>query len=115
MDKYLTEQKREEPTKYKTELCSNFIETGGCRYGNKCRYAHGHWELNLVGRSRKYKSRLCKYYHNYGFCSYGTRCNFIHKPCDKNVGRALSQDLGCVNLVFKGMYIFNVLRGCKNF
>ena len=31
--------------KYKTELCKNWIENGGCRYGKKCQFAHGKEEL----------------------------------------------------------------------
>lgn len=27
--------------KYKTELCSNFMKTGRCRFGESCIYAHG--------------------------------------------------------------------------
>ncbi len=32
-------------TKYKTEMCKNWIEIGVCRYGNKCQFAHGDFEL----------------------------------------------------------------------
>lgn len=28
-------------TKFKTEMCKNWIEQGFCRYGNKCQFAHG--------------------------------------------------------------------------
>lgn len=30
------EPKKESATKYKTELCKNWIENGSCRYGKKC-------------------------------------------------------------------------------
>lgn len=32
-------------TKFKTEMCKNWSETGRCNYGNKCRFAHGKDEL----------------------------------------------------------------------
>ena len=32
-------------TKYKTELCKNWIEVGYCRYKNKCKFAHGQDEI----------------------------------------------------------------------
>lgn len=28
-------------TKFKTEMCKNWIEQGYCRYGTKCQFAHG--------------------------------------------------------------------------
>lgn len=31
--------------KVKVELCKNYISTGGCPYGIKCRFAHGVKEL----------------------------------------------------------------------
>jgi Zinc finger domain len=49
-------------TKYKTEMCKNWIEVGVCRYGNKCQFAHG--DLELLGKAppvnnMKYKSKTC--------------------------------------------------------
>jgi hypothetical protein len=38
---------------YKTELCRKWIETGKCKYGKKCQYAHGHNELRNVVRHQK--------------------------------------------------------------
>jgi len=35
-------------SKMKTELCRTFKETGHCRYGNKCHFAHGPQELRKV-------------------------------------------------------------------
>lgn len=34
-------------TKYKTELCKNWIEVGYCRYKSLCMFAHGHSEVVL--------------------------------------------------------------------
>lgn len=66
--------------KYKTELCKNWIEVGFCRYGNKCQYAHGNYEL--VGKQQpsnaKYKSKTCNTFNEKLYCPYGQRCLFRH-------------------------------------
>jgi len=41
---------------YKTELCRSWEETGHCRYGSKCQFAHGADELRAVQRHPKYKT-----------------------------------------------------------
>uniref|UniRef100_A0A8C5YBZ8 mRNA decay activator protein ZFP36 n=1 Tax=Microcebus murinus TaxID=30608 RepID=A0A8C5YBZ8_MICMU len=66
------------PTRYKTELCRPFEESGMCKYGEKCQFAHGFHELRSVTRHRKYKTELCRTFHTIGFCPYGPRCHFIH-------------------------------------
>ena len=38
---------------YKTKLCHNYMETGKCKYGRVCQFAHGRKEL------RKYSSCVC--------------------------------------------------------
>lgn len=63
---------------YKTELCRSFEETGSCRYGSKCQFAHGKDELRPVARHPKYKTEVCRTFTNHGTCPYGTRCRFIH-------------------------------------
>eukprot|EP01103_Thecamoeba_quadrilineata_P004941 TRINITY_DN14806_c0_g1_i1.p1 TRINITY_DN14806_c0_g1~~TRINITY_DN14806_c0_g1_i1.p1 ORF type:complete len:366 (+),score=50.39 TRINITY_DN14806_c0_g1_i1:55-1152(+) len=63
---------------YKTELCRSFEETGACRYGLKCQFAHGRPELRPVSRHPKYKTEVCKTFHTIGTCPYGKRCRFIH-------------------------------------
>lgn len=63
---------------YKTELCRNWRETGLCRYGNKCQFAHGGDELRGVLRHPKYKTEICRQYHTTGTCTYGKRCRFVH-------------------------------------
>ncbi|OQR82050.1 hypothetical protein THRCLA_11176 [Thraustotheca clavata] len=65
-------------TLYKTELCKHFTETGTCRYGTKCQFAHGEDELRGVLRHPKYKTTKCKAYLATGKCMYGGRCRFIH-------------------------------------
>ena len=67
-------------TKFKTELCKNWIETRICRYGSKCQFAHGYHELaKKDSEELKFKNRVCKSFHNRGYCTYGTRCLFKHE------------------------------------
>jgi len=63
---------------YKTELCRSFTETGSCRYGHKCQFAHGEHELRAILRHPKYKTEFCKRFAATGLCPYGSRCRFIH-------------------------------------
>ncbi|KAK9816485.1 hypothetical protein WJX72_000874 [[Myrmecia] bisecta] len=67
---------------YKTELCRSWEETGSCRYGGKCQFAHGPHELRPVQRHPKYKTEVCRTFANTGTCPYGTRCRFIHRSKD---------------------------------
>jgi len=64
---------------YKTELCLSWAETGACRYGGKCQFAHGKQELRPVLRHPKYKTEVCKTFSNTGHCPYGKRCRFVHQ------------------------------------
>jgi len=73
-----TESTETKQNLYKTELCKNFVETGQCRYGTKCQFAHGDEELRGVTRHPKYKTEICKQYHTGGTCAYGNRCRFVH-------------------------------------
>lgn len=34
-----------ESSKFKTEMCKNWMEYGKCNYGRKCQFAHGKNEL----------------------------------------------------------------------
>jgi hypothetical protein len=70
---------------YKTELCRSFEETGTCRYGSKCQFAHGYPELRPAPRHPKYKTEICKTFHSVGTCPYGTRCRFIHTSPSDNI------------------------------
>jgi len=64
--------------RYKTELCKSYTETGICRYGTKCQFAHGKEEVRPILRHPKYKTEICKTFHSTGTCPYGIRCRFIH-------------------------------------
>lgn len=72
------EQVKSLASRYKTELCRSFEETGFCKYGEKCQFAHGTNEMKCLPRHPKYKSELCRTFHTSGFCPYGMRCHFIH-------------------------------------
>ena len=50
-------------TRYKTELCRPFTETGKCKYGDKCQFSHGMKELRNVMRHPKYKTEYCRTFH----------------------------------------------------
>jgi butyrate response factor 1 len=75
-------EEKVDKTKYKTEMCKNWIEVGLCRYGNKCQFAHGGKEL--LGKAPpvnniKYKSKTCSTFNEHLFCPYGQRCLFKHE------------------------------------
>lgn len=65
-------------SRYKTELCRPFKETGECKYGEKCQFAHGENELRTVQRHPKYKTEYCRTFYGVGLCPYGSRCHFLH-------------------------------------
>ena len=71
-------------TRYKTELCRPYAESGTCKYGDKCQFAHGPDELRPLVRHPKYKTELCRTFHAIGFCPYGPRCHFVHSPDEKH-------------------------------
>jgi hypothetical protein len=68
-------------TKYKTELCRKYENTGYCPYGKKCKFAHGKEELNekFLNNKRRYKSKKCNSFHSTMQCPYGSRCLFAHE------------------------------------
>lgn len=65
-------------SKYKTELCKEFQIHNYCKYGMKCKFAHGSNELVQKHYNAKFKSKLCKTFYTQGYCTYGLRCQFIH-------------------------------------
>ena len=64
--------------KFKTEMCRNFAQTGVCRYGDKCQFAHGLQDLRARRLPSQYKTRICRTFSQTGGCPYGTKCRFIH-------------------------------------
>ncbi|XP_078097769.1 mRNA decay activator protein ZFP36L1-like [Mustelus asterias] len=86
------QQQQQPPSpRYKTELCRPFQESGLCRYGDKCQFAHGHGELRILSRHPKYKTELCRTFHSCGICPYGSRCHFIHLPDGERASRTPPQ------------------------
>ncbi|XP_056139572.1 mRNA decay activator protein ZFP36-like [Lampris incognitus] len=79
--------------RYKTELCRGYQESGSCKYGSKCQFAHGEAELRGLYRHPKYKTEPCRTFYNFGYCPYGTRCHFIHeeKPSGSQVAKFQKQ------------------------
>ncbi|CAF1329876.1 unnamed protein product [Rotaria sordida] len=71
--------------RYKTELCRSYHETGLCKYGEKCQFAHGYNEIRSLNRHPKYKTILCRTYHCTGYCPYGPRCHFLHDEYPDNI------------------------------
>ena len=63
---------------------------------SKCRYAHGHNELQPISNHPLYKTILCRSYHNDEICNYGENCKFIHELSEKRVptpGKASQQPI----------------------
>lgn len=68
-----------DPARYKTELCSTWIRSGGCPYGHKCQFAHGVDELRArQDQPSSYKTKVCRSFSRGGRCPYGARCRFVH-------------------------------------
>ena len=69
--------------RYKTELCKNWIESGLCRYGKKCQFAHGQDELEsaraAAGMDEKLRTKNCRTFYKEKVCNYGSRCMFRHE------------------------------------
>lgn len=71
------------PVHYKIELCVNFKSLSWCRYGKKCRFAHGTEELLPIPIHKNHKTSYCKNF-SAGVCYYGSRCQFIHKSNERH-------------------------------
>lgn len=78
-------------TRYKSELCRTYEESGACKYGAKCQFAHGSDELRGLSRHPRYKTEHCRTFHSIGFCPYGARCHFIHNADELRSAGALSR------------------------
>uniref|UniRef100_A0A1I8A384 C3H1-type domain-containing protein n=1 Tax=Steinernema glaseri TaxID=37863 RepID=A0A1I8A384_9BILA len=83
---------------YKTKMCKSMLDSGNCRYGSTCLFAHSMDELRVRSNlpmdamrrnlNYKYKTKLCNKYHRYGFCPYGDRCLFVHDPHEVQNGKS---------------------------
>ncbi|TTI61483.1 mRNA decay activator protein ZFP36L2 [Bagarius yarrelli] len=82
-------------TRYKTELCSRYAESGTCKYAERCLFAHGLHDLHLPSRHPKYKTELCRSFHTEGYCMYGSRCLFVHSPNEQRPVRPRRRNVPC--------------------
>uniref|UniRef100_A0AAY4AKJ3 mRNA decay activator protein ZFP36 n=2 Tax=Denticeps clupeoides TaxID=299321 RepID=A0AAY4AKJ3_9TELE len=82
-------------TRYKTELCSRYAETGACKYAERCQFAHGLHDLHVPSRHPKYKTELCRTFHTAGYCVYGTRCLFVHSLKEQRPVRQRRKNVPC--------------------
>ncbi|KAK6256331.1 hypothetical protein SCA6_017636 [Theobroma cacao] len=71
--------------------CKYYLTSGGCKYGNACRYSHSKEksrylekseipppELNFLGLPIRMLEKECPYYMRTGSCAYGPNCRFNH-------------------------------------
>ncbi|XP_062305198.1 cysteine three histidine 1 [Osmerus eperlanus] len=93
-------------TRYKTELCSRYAETGACKYAQRCQFAHGLQDLHMPSRHPKYKTELCRTYHTAGYCIYGTRCLFVHSPKEQRPACRRRRNVACRTFVSFGVCPF---------
>ena len=58
--------------KYKTSMCTVFMEQGFCTRGENCAFAHSAKQLmEAQARDPKYKTMLCEAWKNQGTCDRG--------------------------------------------
>jgi hypothetical protein len=79
---------------FKTELCRSFDTTGACKYGAKCRFAHGQHELRPVARHPKYKTQHCKTFCEQGHCPYGARLQVHSRRSQRRFGGVGARSIG---------------------
>ncbi|KAG2703778.1 hypothetical protein I3843_06G144000 [Carya illinoinensis] len=65
---------------YKTEICRSWEDSGSCRYGSKCQFAHGKEELRPTRFPAKNKSEAQMYKSSSGTGSgtYGAKSRYVH-------------------------------------
>ncbi|CAH9058465.1 unnamed protein product [Cuscuta europaea] len=63
---------------YKRDKCLFWEDSGSCRLGSKCQFAHGQEELRQARLTTKSnRNEICKL-SNMGACSYAIKCNYFH-------------------------------------
>ncbi|KAG7976333.1 hypothetical protein I3843_06G144000 [Carya illinoinensis] len=63
---------------YKTEICRSWEDSGSCRYGSKCQFAHGKEELRPTRFPAKNKSEMYKSSSGTGSGTYGAKSRYVH-------------------------------------
>ncbi|KAI4978299.1 hypothetical protein ZWY2020_014853 [Hordeum vulgare] len=67
------------PATVKTRLCKNHGAPDGCKWGDRCHFAHGDGELGKpMGPGSSFKTRLCVSFVAGGSCAFAGRCHFAH-------------------------------------
>ena len=80
-----TDTLKTQTSKYKTELCKNVVQFGGCRYGKNCRFAHNYDELAAhqaaleAEEVRRKANKNCKSFFAVKFCHHGANCAYRHE------------------------------------
>ncbi len=65
--------------RFRTSMCSTYMEKGFCARGNACAYAHSVEQmLAAQANDPKYKSMLCDNWKTKGSCERGKGCAFAH-------------------------------------
>jgi len=70
-----SDELRDKPNLFKTQLCQTFLQDGHCEKGENCTFAHGETELRST--PDLFKTALCHLW-SQGKCSSGNDCRFAH-------------------------------------
>merc|ERR1712109_224732 len=69
--------------KYKTSMCTVFMEAGFCPRGEACGFAHSAKQLlEAQARDPKYKTAICETWKANGSCDRGSNCIYAHGQSD---------------------------------
>jgi len=69
--------------KYKTSMCTVFMEQGFCPRGEACGFAHSANQLmEAQARDPKYKTAICEVWKANGSCDRGSNCIYAHGQSD---------------------------------
>ena len=69
--------------KYKTTMCTVFIQEGYCARGDACGYAHSAKQLlEAQAKDPKYKTAICESWKTNGTCERGNNCIYAHGEKD---------------------------------
>lgn len=67
------------PATVKTRLCKNHDTPEGCKWGDRCHFAHGKDQLGTpMGPGSSFKTRLYVSFVAAGSCAFAGRCHFAH-------------------------------------
>lgn len=72
---HTSDELRDKPNLFKTQLCQTFLEHGHCEKGENCTFAHGEDELRST--PDLFKTAICHLW-SQGQCTSGDGCRFAH-------------------------------------